>query len=95
MWLQEKHTLTADSKVGIFELMGSRYNNYTDQQNSTDGQGVSCWLISTETAMHVILHCVEVVRVGEAHHFDGLMQKRRNSSVLAFELRLSSTNPSI
>ena len=28
-------------------------------------------------------------------HTDGLMQERRNSSALAMELRLSSTNPSI
>ena len=27
------------------------------------------------------------------HHIDGLMQDRRNSSVLAMELRLSCTNP--
>ena len=30
-----------------------------------------------------------------AHDFDGLVQERRNSSVLAMELRLSCTNPSI
>ena len=28
-------------------------------------------------------------------YFDGLVQERRNSSVLAMELRLSCTNPSI
>ena len=28
-------------------------------------------------------------------HMDGLVQERRNSSVLAMELRLSRTNPSI
>ena len=29
------------------------------------------------------------------HHFDGLVQERRNSSALALELRLSCTNPLI
>ena len=29
------------------------------------------------------------------HHFDGLVQERRNSSALAMEFRLSCTNPSI
>ena len=29
------------------------------------------------------------------HNIDGLVQERRNSSVLAMELRLSCTNPSI
>ena len=56
MWLQEQHILTPDSKIGVYEFMGSRYNNYTDQQNITDGEVVSCWLVSTETAMHGLLH---------------------------------------
>ena len=29
------------------------------------------------------------------HHFDGLVQERRNSSALAMKLRLSCTKPSI
>ena len=32
---------------------------------------------------------------GQTPHFDGLVQERRNSSVLAMELRLSCTNQSI
>ena len=31
----------------------------------------------------------------DVSYFDGLVQERRNSSVLAMELRLSATNPSI
>ena len=31
----------------------------------------------------------------QVHDIDGLVQKRRNSSALAVELRLSCTNPSI
>ena len=37
----------------------------------------------------------EADRLLMEYDIDGLVQKRRNSSALAMELRLSSTNPSI
>ena len=41
------------------------------------------------------LYIIFVVTLGTVHHFDGLVQERRNSIANALELRLSCTNPSI
>ena len=49
------------------------------------------------SARLVWLQCITNgdISVAQNVHFDGLVQERRNSSVLAMELRLSCTNPSI
>ena len=45
--------------------------------------------------MEIIIIYSKFTKLTISHHYDGLMQERRNSIANALELRLSCTNPSI
>ena len=83
-----------DNFIYVYQVTdgGTKYSRIGRCSVSADGlaglERASLILTQWGPGMHI---CIRVLD----HHFDGLVQERRNSSALAMELRLSCSNPSI
>ena len=77
----------------IFVPRGLSHMEFSFQiDGNLQGINQACYMVAIAGVIILVLsHSCQVI----AAHFDGLVQERRNSSVLAMEFRLSCTSPSI